>query len=241
MAELYARAAGCSVPFDRTVRPLGESAASATVKRGTVRSTSTPAEFAMKSYLFALAAFVLVPITAAPQIAVASESATGQPAETRQFDFLLGQWQLDVHPKVNSLAAMIHGAPKLVGTWKAWRTLDGLGIEDEMRIVDASGNPLTLQRSLRIWAGGETRWKAAAVDAYHGRSSESSGTLQDGVMRMDGRSSGDGKIVLTRTRYFDIGANAFRMQQDRSEDDGKTWDEAVLTIDAKRTAATAAP
>jgi hypothetical protein len=241
VAELYARPAGYGVPFDRAVRPLGESAVSATAKRGTVRRTFTPAEIAMKSYLFALAAFVFVPVASVPRAAAAAEpAATGQ-SETRQFDFLLGQWQLDVHPKVSSLAAMIHGTPKLVGTWKAWRTFDGLGIEDEMRIVDASGNPLTLQRSLRIWAGGEARWKAAAVDAYHGRSSESSGALQDGVMRLDGHSSGDGKTVLTRTRYFDIGADAFHMQQDRSEDDGKTWDEAVLTIDAKRTAATAAP
>ena len=189
----------------------------------------------MKSYLLALAAFMFLTI-ASIQPAAAAES-----AEARQFDFLLGQWQLEVHPKVSSLAAMIHGAPKLVGTWKAWRTFDGLGIEDEMRIVDASGNPLTLQRSLRIWSSGEARWKAAAVDAYHGRSSESSGTLQDGVMHMDGRSNGDGKTVLTRTRYFDIGADAFHMQQDRSEDNGKSWDEAVLTVDAKRTAATAAP
>ena len=66
--------------------------------------------------------------------------------------------------------------------------------------------------------------------------------MQGGEMRMDGHFiEGDGKTIQTRTRYFDIGADAFRMQQDRSEDDGKTWDEAVLTIDATRTAATATP
>ena len=49
------------------------------------------------------------------------------------------------------------------------------------------------------------------------------------------------KPTLTRTRYFDIGADGFRMQQDRSTDNGQSWDEGVLTIDAKRTAATATP
>ncbi len=46
---------------------------------------------------------------------------------------------------------------------------------------------------------------------------------------------------MTRTRYYDITADAFRMQQDRSTDNGKTWEEGVLTIDAKRVAASATP
>ena len=118
---------------------------------------------------------------------------------------------------------------------------DGDGVEDELRIVDASGNPMTLNRSRRSWSASQARWKVSADDAYHARHSESTAQLQNGEMRVDGRYvDADGKTVLTRTRYFDIGAAAFRMQQDRSTDDGQTWDEAVLTIDAKRTAATAA-
>ncbi|MGA9335008.1 MAG: hypothetical protein WBV39_12080 [Rudaea sp.] len=187
-------------------------------------------------------------ITFAP-IALAQQSAptpatvaASAPAAAKQFDFLLGQWELDVHPKISGLAAMIHGTPKLVGTWRAWRTLDGLGIEDELRIVDASGNPIALNRALRIWSGGEARWKILSLDAYHARSSEASGSLQGGELRIDGHfDDAEGKMVLIRTRYYDIGTDSFRMQQDRSEDSGKSWDQAVLTIDAKRTAAVATP
>jgi len=39
---------------------------------------------------------------------------------------------------------------------------------------------------------------------------------------------------MTRARYLDIGANGFRMLQERSADEGKTWEE-TLTILAKRT------
>ena len=46
---------------------------------------------------------------------------TAAPAEAAQFDFLVGQWELEVTPKVGGLGAMIHGAPRLVGSWKAWR------------------------------------------------------------------------------------------------------------------------
>jgi hypothetical protein len=141
-----------------------------------------------------------------------------------------------VQPKVSSIAAAIHGTPKLVGTWKAWRALDGLAVEDEMRVVDASGNPISLSHALRIYAKNEGRWKIQGLDAYRSRFSESSGQFQGGEMRIDGRGfDPEGHPVMTRVRYHDIGANGFRMQQDRSSDDGRTWDEGVLTIVAKRT------
>ena len=196
----------------------------------------------MKLHLLALALLLSSPLAAVAQHGTAAPAAANAPVEARQFDFLLGQWELDVHPKVSGLAAMIHGTPKLVGTWKAWRAADGAGIEDEMRVVDASGNPVALNRSRRVWSAQERRWKVSAADAYHARKSEASGSLQDGVMRLDGRSSeGDAKTILTRTRFYDIGADSFRMQQDRSDDNGASWDEAVLTVDAKRTAASATP
>ena len=49
------------------------------------------------------------------------------PRDASQFDFFIGQWELVVKPAATTLAARIHGAPKLLGSWKAWRTLDGWG------------------------------------------------------------------------------------------------------------------
>jgi hypothetical protein len=180
-----------------------------------------------------------------PLVAVAPHSGdaaapSSAPAEARQFDFLLGQWQLDVHPKVSGLAAMIHGAPRLVGTWKAERSPDGLGIDDEMHIVDASGNPISLSRSHRIYADAEGLWKISTQDITHSRTSEGTAKWLGGEMHVEGRSSDpEGKPSVIRTRYFEIAADSFRMRQDRSSDNGQTWDEGTLTIDAKRLAATA--
>lgn len=196
---------------------------------------------------FARLAFALLlssPLVAIAQHATdASNAAAGSVlAEAKQFDFLLGQWELQVRPKVSSLAAMIHGAPRLVGTWKAWRAPDGQGIEDEMRVVDASGNPISLTRALRVYAKADARWKVRGVDLLRNRTSEASGHWQHGEMRFEGSATdAEGNPSMTRTRYFDITADSFRMQQDRSIDNGQTWDEAVLTIEAKRTAATATP
>jgi len=170
--------------------------------------------------------------------AVAAASAA--PAGAQQFDFLLGEWKLAVHPKVSGLAAMIHGSPTLGGTWRAWRVLDGRAIEDELRVTDSSANPLALTRSLRVFSTSEQRWQSGGIDAYHGHASAGSGTFRDGELRLEGRSSdAAGNPVLTRTRFFDISADAFRMQQDRSTDNGQTWDEGVIAIEAKRSAASA--
>lgn len=191
---------------------------------------------------FHLAGFLMI-LAFASTAAIAQHDASSPaaaPAEARQFDFLVGQWELEVKPKVSSLAAMIHGAPKLVGTLKAWRGLDGFGVEDEMRISDASGNPMSLNHALRAWDRTRQRWNVVGIDVFRGRPTSSTAQWQGGEMRIESSGvDGEGKAYASRTRYFEIGPDHFRMQQDRSYDEGKTWDEATLTIEAKRTAATA--
>jgi hypothetical protein len=190
---------------------------------------------------FALTLLLAFPFAAIAQSAapVPASAASVAPGETRQFDFLLGQWELVVHPKVSGLAALIHGAPKLLGTWKAWRA--GADIEDEIRIVDGSGNPLSSNHSLRTWDAARNRWRISGRDSSKGRTSEATGQWQGGEMHLDGQfTDGDGK-TLTRTRYYDISTDSFQMSQDRSSDNGQTWEEDTLIIDAKRVAATATP
>jgi hypothetical protein len=170
----------------------------------------------------------------------AAPAPTSPPREAAQFDFLIGQWELEVTPKVAGLAAMLHGAPRLSGGWKAWKAFDGFGIEDELRIVDASANPIGLSHALRVYDSRARRWSVTTLDAYRAHIASSQGQWQDGEMRLSGSgTSPAGKPTLTRTRYHDITANGFKLRQDRSGDDGASWDDAVLTIVARRTAAKA--
>lgn len=165
-----------------------------------------------------------------------------QAAESHQFDFLLGQFELEVTPKINSVVAMIHGTPKLVGTWKAWKVFDGRGIEDELRIVDANGNPVLMSRSLRIYIAADQRWRITGADGYRGRVNDGTARFRDGTMTSEGRIlEAQEKVVQTRSRYVDVGPTGFTLVQDRSEDGGKTWEEGSVTIKATRTAATASP
>lgn len=166
--------------------------------------------------------------------------AAAAPAEARQHDFLVGQWDLAVKVPATSLATRIHGMPKLVGTWKAWRAFDGYGIQDELRITDASGNPMNLTHSLRYYDRTTRQWTITALDAYRGKVVTFTATWADG--RMSQQSKGvdqEGKAFLSRAQFTDITPSAFTFRQDRSYDEGKSWKEGALVIEAKRIAATA--
>jgi len=198
----------------------------------------------MKHARFSVALFAAL---LGPQMAQAQRGggASARPAltpakEAHQFDFLIGQWELVVTPKVSGLAAKIHGAPKLLGTWKAWRAVDGFGIEDELRVMDMSGNPSSLLQTLRVYNATEGKWALTGIEAYRGRVSGASAEWKNNeIVTTSQGTDEEGKTFAGRTRFYDITANGFKYQQDRSFDGGKTWDEALLRIEAKRVAATA--
>lgn len=194
----------------------------------------------MRARSIALGALLALPMAAAAQHAGGSGGAAASrpPREAAQYDFLVGQWELTVAPKVSGLVARIHGVPKLSGTWRASRALDGWGIEDELRIVDESGNPQAYTRFVRIYDPAARLWKVVSVEVY--RQQVTQGTARwtgTEMVTMGTGTDRDGRTYATRTRITRISANAFRFQQDRSYDAGRTWDEARLVIDAKRVAA----
>ena len=183
---------------------------------------------------------LLAPAATRAQHGGAAPPSRTPPAEASQFNFLIGQWELEVIPAPTSLGQRIHGTPKLVGTWKAWRALDGWGIEDELRISDASGNPINLTHAMRFYSREKTAWQSSTLDVYRGVFGSNASRWSNGQMTVN--SSGtdqDGKAYLSRGRYSDITRDSFRLVQERSTDNGKTW-KLNLTIEAKRVADRAA-
>jgi len=176
-----------------------------------------------------------VACVAAPLAAFGAGAATAP--EARQFDFLLGQWQVSGQVKVSGLMAMIHGQPRLAGSWKGWRSADGQGIEDELTLTNASGTPLSAVHFTRRFSREENCWKITGRDADKGALPAATARQQGDEMLMT--SSGatpEGKRYRNRTHYLAITPAGFRMVQDRSYDDGKTWDTGAVTLDVRRTA-----
>lgn len=191
-----------------------------------------------------LIAFTLVIACALPARAQHGGGAprvqSAAPAEAAQFAFLIGQWELTVTPKATTLAAKLHGQPKLLGTWKAWQAFDGFGIEDELRIVDGSGNPMAFAHATRFYDRTKDRWTQQSLDVYGGRYTSATGEWKDGEMwlRSVGRDP-EGNPYVQRTRFYDITATSFKYQTDRSTDGERSWETAVLRMDARRVAPTA--
>lgn len=195
--------------------------------------------------MFARPALVIFVSLVVPIVAAAQHGEGGAappvaaPREAAQFDFLVGAWDLDVRPQVSSIAALVHGAPKLKGTWKAARAFDGFGVEDELRITDSNGTPRSLSQCMRIYDASTQRWNQTTLDVYRARFTAGTATWTNGVMTATAPGKdADGKAIIGRVRFSDISTKGFKFTQDRSYDGGKTWSEPTLLITARRAGAT---
>jgi hypothetical protein len=224
--------------------PLGECRAARGPERGIIalgHATTGHSEALMRRSLLVAAALssFLVPRSFAQHSGAGPAAAPVAPREATQFDFLVGQWELTVRVPATGLAQRIHGAPRLAGTWKAWRAFDGWGIEDELRITDAAGNTRTLSHAMRVYDPAARRWSTTALDVFRARFTTATAQVAEGVLEM--RSSGTepgGRGYQSRGRFTDVTATAFRFRQERSYDEGRSWTES-LTIEARRVAETA--
>lgn len=190
--------------------------------------------------LAALFALVLPTAAIAQHTGSAAPSPPVAPKEGNQFDFLVGQWELVGQPQATTLAQRLHGVSKLPGTWKAWRALDGWGIEDELRLTDASGNPVLLAHTVRYFDAAARRWSLLAVDVYKGITSSSVAEWKHSEMIVNGAGKdAEGKAYISRGTFSKITPSSFTYRIDRSYDNGTKWTEGVTRIDAKRVAAAA--
>lgn len=162
---------------------------------------------------------------------------TRAPREATQYDFLVGEWALTITPKVSGLVARIHGMPKLHGTWKGSRALDGWGVVDELRIMDESGNPIAYTHFVRIFDATAQHWIVTAIEVYRQRVTTSIAQWQGSEMSTSADAvDPEGKPYRSRTHITDISATGFHYSQDISHDGGATWEEGHLVMDAKRAA-----
>ena len=53
--------------------------------------------------------------------------------------------------------------------WKAWRAFAGYGLEDELSITDAAGNPVALSHSMRIFDRATRQWSITGLDVYRAK------------------------------------------------------------------------
>jgi hypothetical protein len=93
---------------------------------------------------------------------------------------------------------------------------------------------------VRVYNAANRSWTVSSLDVYGARFNTLTAEWRDGAMHITSKGTDpEGRAYVSRTRIFDITPNSFRLQQDRSYDEGKKWTEGTLRIEAKRTAAAA--
>ena len=146
------------------------------------------------------------------QPAATSQSNTQAPAkpcsskpENRQFDFWIGEWDVEVGGRqagTNSVQ-LILGDCVIFENWTGARGMTG--------------------KSFNIYNSARGKWQQTWVDST-GSVLELYGEFKDGAMRLVGEQRGpNGGKVINKLTFFPLEGARVRQLWESSQDDGKTW------------------
>ena len=158
-------------------------------------------------------------------LCVALPGFSEQKATANDFDYLLGDWEFN---------AVSQQYGKFRGYWSAVKLAEGQ-ILDEYRVVGDKGETFYVTGTVRSYNKHKDRWDLVGMD-------RDSGLLDVGTGHRSGNevfieqtfgASGD-KPAILRIHYYNIKADSFSWEADRSTDGGKTWTKKSQTIEARR-------
>ncbi|MES3002411.1 MAG: hypothetical protein V4787_17100 [Pseudomonadota bacterium] len=145
----------------------------------------------------------------------------GAPPESRQFDFLIGDWD------VAATRYGEDGSPLLQyqAGWKAIHLNERRMIMDDFKAYGPGGQPVSSYVTLRTYSEATGRWEMAGLPALQpAASAEWHGIFQGAEMLLEASGKDPaGNPVRTRIRFFDIAGDSFSWESHVSRDDGKTW------------------
>lgn len=177
-------------------------------------------------------ALACVPVVSLRSVAQSAPIPKAPPSEASQFDFLLGEWTVEVRSKAPNTP------PRYTGTWQARKTLNGLGIVDEYAVGDDAHPAVYSGTTLRAFDTKSGTWTMRYIDqlgGQTGRWSELVGVKEGLEMHVEQRGQGpDGRTTILKIRYYNIEPNHFSWAADRSSDGGATWVRDYWRIEATR-------
>jgi len=147
------------------------------------------------------------------------------------FDFLDGTWNI----RFQSRKSKTEFSPAVAGTWSAHRTHDGLVIEDEFSLINASDGSRSLTLTYRVYNKARKTWEIAGTSAKNGSPWAPGVSWSDGRDRYVVQTYGSGpNALITRIRYYQVTQDHFLWRADGSQDGGKTWIRDFWKIEANR-------
>ena len=146
-------------------------------------------------------------------------------AHQSDFDYLLGDWEFTAqNPEYG----------KYGGHWSAVRMATG-EILDEFRVLGDKGETYAVTTTIRAYNAFADRWEL--ISTSRGEGAQDFGTAQRAGAEMHIEQKFDvagGKPATLRIRYYNIEADRFSWNADRSMDGGQTWTKDYMHIEARR-------
>jgi hypothetical protein len=142
-------------------------------------------------------------------------------AESRQFDFLVGDWNVDATRYGDNGAPVL----KYKALWSAMQLNGGRMIMDDFKALGPTGQPVSSFVTLRTYSEVTHRWELAGLQALQpSMPSEWHGVAKDGEMLLDATArTPSGDTVKTKIRFFNIEPDSFSWESAMSLDEGKSW------------------
>ncbi len=147
------------------------------------------------------------------------------PLETAQLNFLIGEW--DCIQKVKLADGSFRDQTAL---WKAYYSLNGFAIQDEW--YGSGGYQGSTWRS---YDPNSQQWVMTYMQANSSTHWLMRGQFRDGEFHAEfNGETPAGQTFRQRIRFYNIAEDRFSWAADRTFDEGKTWIEDVMLIEAKR-------
>ena len=156
----------------------------------------------------------------------------GAPPESRQFDFLIGDWDVAGTRYGEDGSTLL----QYQASWSARYLNEGRMVMDDFKVYAPDGAEISSFVTLRTYSAASRRWEMAGLAALQpAANAEWHGEWQDGEMQLiaTGKSP-DGKAVSNRIRFFDIENDRFAWESRMSRDSGESWIRAASLLASRR-------
>ena len=145
----------------------------------------------------------------------------GAPPESRQFDFLIGDWDVAATRYKEDGSALIH----YKASWSAKHLNEGRMVVDDFKAHLPTGQDISSFVTLRTYSEATGRWELAGLPALQPATIvQWHGEWKGGEMLLDATGKDlAGATIQNKIRFFNITKDSFDWVSNNSHDDGKTW------------------
>lgn len=152
----------------------------------------------------------------------------GAPPESRQFDFLIGDWDVAAS-KYKEDGSLLF---QYKASWTAKYLNEGRMVMDEFKAYFPTGQEISSYVTLRTYSEKTRRWEMAGLSALQpAANAQWFGEWKDGEMLLDAVGSNpEGATINNKIRFFNIEKNSFTWDSRISDNSGKTWTKAASLL-----------